>query len=312
MVQISYMQRGLILGTMALLITVSSGCANTESVSSNMNDSVVSESNCETLNYGIREFNLISSMPTLSGSYDLSVTVEQTGDCKAKELTVSIFDNDSLVTQHKVFDPGLITPQLIHWSPKRDGEIHLSVVLEIMDDNLKDNVESILVFVNPLGNYLRINDLTSEVFNSANRRAELLTSPTPIHISTIEAFLQKADADADDGTLVVQIFADENGTPGKILKQIEQNVTLHNQFDWHKIPVDLSIDAGKYWVVMTTKDNKNVMWHYSRKPAGGPQRLSDDPVYESNSSSMALIDNEWSLLPEKDFSFKVHAGGSNE
>ncbi|MDF1496613.1 MAG: hypothetical protein P1P90_00960 [Patescibacteria group bacterium] len=307
------MQRGFILGSMVLLATISAGCANTESVSSSMNDSVVSGLKCQNLDYEISEFNLVSSMPTLSGSYNLNVSLEQLGDCKADELPISIYEDNNFVSQHKLINPGSTVPLTIKWAPKKDGDIKLTAKLELMDHDFDNNTESINILVYPLGNYRRINDLTSETFSAASPGAELLQTSVPIHVSDIEVYLQKATDTEVPSTLILQINTDDGGKPGNLIKQVEKVITLHDQFDWYSVPVDLSINAGDYWIQLTMKDSGLAKWHYSRKQAGGSQYLAGDLVkYETNKNSIVFTENTWRLLQDKDFSFKVHAGGSNE
>jgi len=294
------------------LFMIGAGCTKTESVSSNMNGSPIVAENCQVLDYGIQELNLVSSYPILSGAYDLNIKLDQLGDCPAGELTVSIYEDDTLVTQHRVLNPKPSESLAIGWAPRHDGKIKLGITLELLDDNTDNNQESISVTVNPLGNYLRINELTADTLGGSAMRAESFVLSIPIRLSGLDLYLQKSASGSESIPLLVQLREDENGVPGKIIKQIEQETLLYDQFEWCAIPMEQPLNAGKYWVSVAPKDSDSALWHYGRKPAGGSRNLSNQAEYEANQSTMVFIGGEWKVLPEKDYSIKVHAGGTYE
>lgn len=304
-VQIRYMKRALSLCLMLSVVALGAGCAS-NSGSGNGSQSLSEAQNCNILDYGIREFSLLASMPIISNSYDLHLVFERLGDCQTQNISVSLYEDDNFLRQYSFAEINNEAGHKISWNPKREGSISLRVELELMDADLSNNKETITVSANPLGNYLRITDLSAENFTVSAPLAESFELFAPITITGADVYLAKLQSSASETSVTVKLYKDSNNAPGELLIDSRQTVLLKEQFDWFAFEVNKELGAGKYWLVLES-DGPGAVWHCNRKSLGGAKYESAPVYYESNNSSLMFSGAAWEILPQKDFTFKIRA-----
>jgi hypothetical protein len=305
-----YMNHRLSLLLLASALLISGGCIDTESLTAYM-ESESEDSSCQTLDYGIREFNLQSSLPILSNSHDVRIVVAQIGDCEASALTVSIYEDERLVSQHEIEKPIEFSQFTVDWTPNKNTAVTLQAKIELLDDDTENNSEEIIVQAYPLGNYLSISDLSADIINASSTRTEMFTVVSPIHISDIKLYLKKSEDSQEEVNIKVKLSSDDNGKPGTVLKEVEHTIKPNDQFDWFTIPLEQVTNAGNYWLTVSSKD-ADLLWHYSRREMQGSEQVLLETEYKINSSTAIFIKDAWELLPEKDYTYKIYAGGADE
>jgi hypothetical protein len=304
------MKQALGLCLMLSLTALGAGCVSNRG-SGNIQPASNQTQNCNVLDYGIREFSLLASMPIISQSYDLNLVFERLGDCEAQNISVSLFEDDRFLRQYSFSDIKNGVGHKINWTPKSDGKVALRVELELMDADLDNNKETIFISANPLGNYLRITDLSAEKFSVNSPLAELFELSAPINITSADVYLAKAESASSEITVNLKIQKDINNSPGQILFNSRQTILLKEQFDWFAFKVNQEFEAGKYWLTLES-EGSGAIWHCSRKSLGGAKYESAPVYYESNSSSLMFSGAGWEILPQKDFTFKIRAQNSVE
>jgi hypothetical protein len=299
------MKQALGLCLMLSLTALGAGCVSNRG-SGNVQPASNQTQNCNVLDYGIREFSLLASMPIISQSYDLNLAFERLGDCEAQNISVSLYEDDRFLRQYSFTNINNGTEQKISWVPKSEGKMALRVELELMDADLDNNKETIMVSANPLGNYLRITDLSAENFTVNAPLAESFELSAPINITTADVYLAKLQSVTSDIAVVLKIHKDNNNSPGELLFSSRQEVLLKEQFDWFAFDVNKELGAGKYWLVLES-EGLGAVWHCNRKSLGGAKYESAPVYYESNNSSLMFSGAGWEILPQKDFTFKIRA-----
>lgn len=264
------------------------------------------QARCESMDYGIQEFSLFSSLPVISNSYDLHVAIEQIGGCEIDSLSVSLFEDDTLAEQHKITDPSQTQSLKFNWVPKTDQPVILRVELAMLDDDLENNSEEIAVVAYPLGSYTNIKDLSADKIGTSSAKAEMFTVQNPLHISSADVYLRGKSDDVKETGITVTIYSDDAGKPAEVLKQVQQQVKVHNQFDWVTVPLDVIAPAGNYWLALSSEDPE-LSWHYSRQEAGGAVQALPRVVYKENKFTLTSSPTGWEVVPEKDYTYKVHA-----
>lgn len=267
---------------------------------------MASASACQVLDYGIEEFKLISSLPIVSENYEFLVSLEQVGDCKADSLTVSLYEGSEISSQYKISNPQEKETVNISWVPDKDSKITVRAELEIMDQDIANNSELLQIDVLPIGNYLYISDLTGDYIQPEKFIAEAIHLRTNITAGNLELFLRSENTDNAVGAVLFELREDENGKPGGLITSKNIELALTPEYNWYTLSIDQSLNPGKYWLVLGSLGDQKFLWHYSRREAGGALMQTKKPEFLANDTTLIHENGNWSQLPQKDFTFKLH------
>ena len=267
---------------------------------------------CTKSDYGIKEFNLYASRPIISNTYDLQLTIEQIGDCTKQAIVVSLYEDGHLSQQHEVSDLGQTKHITLPWTVKKDKNYDLKVNLEIMDDNLDNNQERINVTGMPLGNYLNISDLSADRVSSSTLLAEKLDLSGSLKISMAQIYIKSNNSATASGKVRLTLRQDNNGAPDKILAYSEVDLPSKEGYYWLQAPLNMYLDAGDYWLTVTAHGDGEFDWHYNRRQIDGWEDYLPRPKYKTDNKTLFKNKRGWTVMPEKNYTYKLHAQDPSE
>ncbi|MFZ6015252.1 MAG: hypothetical protein ACOYUZ_02735 [Patescibacteria group bacterium] len=288
--------------SLVLLSAISAGCLEDWGLITEKSlQSGRASSACSEVDYAISEFYLDSSQPVIGRAHDVVVKIEKTGECVKDALDVSFFENGKLVVKQKVLEPTELNEIIFSWIPAQDREYALGVELEIMDTYDDNNKEEVDVKALPLGNYYSTKSLEADILHKDGLNAQAVEIDRPLRIQSAWFYLKSAVEEAATATCSAIIYEGDEYPKDGLFKETA-SLTLTQNFDWQKIPLNASLSGNKYWLALSC-DSDQVAWHFDTIIPFGS--ASDTAIFveaePQNTSS------SWKTLPGQDYSFKLSA-----